>query len=351
MQCDPPAGANTGIGLETAQELARLGARVIVAGRSADKVKAAAAKVQASASSGGGAEELIVDLSDRASVERAAAKVAETHSKLDLLVNNAGIMFTVGRDRTEGPDGFEEQFQTNVIGHVLLTEKLLPLLEKAGGSPRVINVASLAHESASPKMFEDLQSKDWKLPMTAYGNSKVSRVEGRAARAHARSLARSFVRAFVRRAGCIGGVACSARPAAFSAVATVPTSIAALPQLGNMLHARALNARLVKKGSRVRAYSLHPGVVNTELVRNSPAFLTVFVWIGQLLLKSPWEGAQTSLHLCLAPDSELTPGAYYADCKEASYGGPAGLWTDERAETFLAAAEAMARTGIPQDRI
>ncbi|KAA0158521.1 hypothetical protein FNF27_02035 [Cafeteria roenbergensis] len=286
-------GANTGIGLETAQELARLGARVIVAGRSADKVKAAAAKVQASASSGGGAEELIVDLSDRASVERAAAKVAETHSKLDLLVNNAGIMFTVGRDRTEGPDGFEEQFQTNVIGHVLLTEKLLPLLEKAGGSPRVINVASLAHESASPKMFEDLQSKDWKLPMTAYGNSK----------------------------------------------------------LGNMLHARALNARLVKKGSRVRAYSLHPGVVNTELVRNSPAFLTVFVWIGQLLLKSPWEGAQTSLHLCLAPDSELTPGAYYADCKEASYGGPAGLWTDERAETFLAATEAMARTGIPQDRI
>ncbi len=196
MQCDPPAGANTGIGLETAQELARLGARVIVAGRSADKVKAAAAKVQASASSGGGAEELIVDLSDRASVERAAAKVAETHSKLDLLVNNAGIMFTVGRDRTEGPDGFEEQFQTNVIGHVLLTEKLLPLLEKAGGSPRVINVASKAHRSASPKMFEDLQSKDWKLPMTAYGNSKVSRVEGRAARAHARSLDRSSVRSF-----------------------------------------------------------------------------------------------------------------------------------------------------------
>ena len=118
-----------------------------------------------------------------------------------------------------------------------------------------------------------------------------------------------------------------------------------------MLHARALNARLVKKGSRVRAYSLHPGVVKTELSRNSPFYVIALGSAVLFLLKSPWEGAQTSLHLCPAPDSELTPGAYYADCKEASYGGPAGLWTDERAETFLAAAEAMARTGIPQDRI
>ena len=127
--------------------------------------------------------------------------------------------------------------------------------------------------------------------------------------------------------------------------------VAVSSQLGNMLHTRALNARMVKKGSRVRAYSLHPGMVKTELVRNSPAYVVVLGSVVMFLLKSPWEGAQTSLYLCLAPDSELKPGAYYADCKEASYSGPDGLWTDERAETFLAATEAMARTGIPQDRI
>jgi len=168
------AGANTGIGFEAARELASKGARVVMAGRSPDKIKAAVEKVNAAAAGGGSAEELIVDLSDLKSVARAGDLAAKAFPTIDILVNNAGIMYTVGRDRAVTKEGFEEQLLTNVVGPALLTSKLLACVERADAG-RIINVASSAHQFASPRFFTDLQSKDWKGGMAAYGNTKVSR--------------------------------------------------------------------------------------------------------------------------------------------------------------------------------
>jgi len=114
-----------------------------------------------------------------------------------------------------------------------------------------------------------------------------------------------------------------------------------------MLQARALNARFVASGSKVRAYSLHPGVVRTELARNTPSwFLIVFGPLLFAFTKSPLQGAQTTLHLCMAPHKDLKGGAFYSDCAEDPYKGPASLWAnDELAERFTQTVEAMASSG------
>ncbi len=123
-------GANSGLGLRTAQVLAGMGARVIMACRSLDRGQAAVAKV------GRNAELLELDLADLASVRKAAAEVRDrTGDKIDVLVNNAGVFATPHR-RTA--DGFELQFGTNHLGHAALTWLLMPAIRDG----RVVTVAS-----------------------------------------------------------------------------------------------------------------------------------------------------------------------------------------------------------------
>jgi NAD(P)-dependent dehydrogenase (short-subunit alcohol dehydrogenase family) len=130
-------GASAGIGKAAASELARLGARVVMAVRDPDKGEAA--RRQILGATGRSAVELaLVDLASQRSIRAFARELARRLPRVDVLVNNAGIW---AKRREAGPDGIERTWATNVLGYFLVTELLRPLLEQAGRA-RVVNVAS-----------------------------------------------------------------------------------------------------------------------------------------------------------------------------------------------------------------
>lgn len=138
-------GANAGIGLETASLLAGAGARVLMACRNQAKAQAAAARV------GNGAEVVPLDLASLADVQKAAEAVKGSTARLDILINNAGLM-AVDQGRTA--DGFETQFGVNHLGHFAFTAHLAPLLLATPGA-RVVNVSSVGHRMGAMH-FDDL---------------------------------------------------------------------------------------------------------------------------------------------------------------------------------------------------
>ncbi len=160
-------GANSGVGFQTARELARAGAEVVLACRSAERGEAAAAEIRAE-QPGAKVEAGLLDLSTLASVRAFAERVSG--KPLDILVNNAGISITPKREVT--PDGFEKQLATNYLGHFALTGLLLPSLLQAT-APRVVSVSSLAHTRAK-FFFDDFQLERSYNPLTAYGQSKLA---------------------------------------------------------------------------------------------------------------------------------------------------------------------------------
>ncbi|MET9726143.1 oxidoreductase [Streptomyces zaomyceticus] len=158
-------GASAGIGLETARVLAARGAHVVLACRDTERGRAAAERI------GGSTEVVPLDLTSLASVRRAAGLVRERHRRLDLLVNNAGVMFPQYR-RTE--DGFEAHLGVNHLGHFALTGLLLELMTSVPGS-RVVTVASLAHRVGFGSLDEAAaRSSTGRRSMTAYGRSKLA---------------------------------------------------------------------------------------------------------------------------------------------------------------------------------
>lgn len=163
-------GANSGLGLRTAEVLAGKGARVLLACRSAERGAKALEQVRAAAS--GAAPELVkLDLADLASVREAAASVRErTGDRLDLLINNAGLMMTP-RGRTA--DGFETQFGTNHLGHAALTWLLLPAL-RGGSGARVVTLSSVAATGARIDVADPNFEHRRYNPGAAYGQSKLA---------------------------------------------------------------------------------------------------------------------------------------------------------------------------------
>ena len=161
-------GANSGIGLEAARMLAQRGAQVVLACRTRSKADAARASILADAPA---ADVSIIDLdlSSLASTGEAAAEFSGRFDRLDLLLNNAGVMATPYQ-RTV--DGFELQFATNHLSHFALTGHLLPTLLATPAS-RVVNVSSLAHRMGKID-FDDLQSERKYRAWGAYGQSKLA---------------------------------------------------------------------------------------------------------------------------------------------------------------------------------
>jgi len=153
-------GANSGLGLIDARELARAGARVIMAVRDLDKGRRAAASIS------GEVEVRRLDLADLASVREFAQAFA---GPLDLLINNAGVM---APPRRLTKDGFESQLGTNHLGHFALTGLLLPAL-LAATEPRVVTVSSQAHRMGNIN-FADLQGERRYISWLAYGQSKLA---------------------------------------------------------------------------------------------------------------------------------------------------------------------------------
>jgi NAD(P)-dependent dehydrogenase (short-subunit alcohol dehydrogenase family) len=160
-------GANSGLGLRTAEALAARGARVLMACRDQEKAAAAWESV-ASAATGPKPEILALDLADLASVRTAAAHVADTVDRVDVLVNNAGVMAT---PRTTTVDGFDTQFGTNHLGHYALTGLLLPTLRRAP-APRVVSVASVA--AWFGMLWPDPNWRRFYQRWLAYGQSKFA---------------------------------------------------------------------------------------------------------------------------------------------------------------------------------
>jgi NAD(P)-dependent dehydrogenase (short-subunit alcohol dehydrogenase family) len=163
-------GGNSGLGYETVLQLARKGARVLLAARDRGRGTAALERLGAEAP-GNQAELARIDLADLTSVERFAAGFLAGGEGLDLLINNAGVMAIPHRETTA--QGYERQFGTNHLGHFALTGLLLPALARRPGS-RVVTVSSNRHKSAHGIDFDDLQAEHGYRPWGAYDQSKLA---------------------------------------------------------------------------------------------------------------------------------------------------------------------------------
>ena len=243
-------GANTGIGLETAAGLAAQGAHVIITARDPAKGKAAVEEIRRRHPDAS-VDVMELDLSRLSDVRTFAKEFSALHPKLDVLVNNAGLVLDT---HSTTPDGYETTFQVNHLGPFLLTNLLLDNLKGAAPS-RVVNVASAAHRGGSLD-FDDLHSE--------HGTFRSMRVYG-------------------------------------------------TTKLCNILFTRELARRL--EGTGVTANSLHPGTVRTGFGRDGDVsgIFALGIKIGGVFFKSPAQGARTSIHVASAPDLETTTGEYFVN--------------------------------------
>ncbi|SEH49980.1 NAD(P)-dependent dehydrogenase, short-chain alcohol dehydrogenase family [Mycolicibacterium rutilum] len=239
-------GANTGLGYETAAALAAKGAHVVLAVRNLDKGADAARRIEQSAPGASVALQKL-DLSSLASVRAAADQIRAQHDTIDLLINNAGVMFT---PKQTTADGFELQFGTNHLGHFAFTGLLLDRVLAAPGS-RVVTVSSVGHRFARNGIrFDDLQGERDYSRVGAYGQSK----------------------------------------------------------LANLMFTYELQRRL--RGTGTIAVAAHPGGSNTELARNSPLLLrALFAVAVPLLTQDAAGGALPSLRA--ATDPGVLGGQYF----------------------------------------
>ena len=163
-------GANSGVGKITARELAKKGATVVMVARSQERGEKALNEVK-KASQNDNVHLMLADLSSQKSVRELAAEFLANYDQLDVLVNNAGAMFT---NRHESVDGYEMTFALNHMGYFLLTNLLLDLI-KSSAPARIVNVSSMAH-SAGAVNFEDLQREREYSTMQVYGESKMMNI-------------------------------------------------------------------------------------------------------------------------------------------------------------------------------
>lgn len=239
-------GANSGIGFVAARELARAGARVVLACRNATKGEAAVKSITASVPDAQ-VELESLDLGSLDSIRAFGERFSTANDGLDLLVNNAGVM---APPRALTTDGFEIQFGTNHLGHFALTAHLMPLLVSREGS-RVVNVSSGAHRRGRMN-FDDLQGERSYGRWSAYGQSK----------------------------------------------------------LANLLFTFELDRRLRTGGSTARAMAAHPGYAATNLQSAAvPRHEAMIMSVGNTVLaQSADMGALPTLYAATHPD--VSGGAY-----------------------------------------
>ena len=168
-------GGNSGLGLETGRAMASKGAHVVLAGRDQTKLDEAVATIKGEVADAS-LETIVCDLGNLDSVRACGAEANERFDKIDLLINNAGIMAT---PKGTTSDGFESQFGTNHLGHFVLTKQLMPLVEagsNTNGSGRIVNLSSRGHHIA-PVDFDDpnFENTDY-IPFLSYGRSKTANV-------------------------------------------------------------------------------------------------------------------------------------------------------------------------------
>lgn len=163
-------GATAGIGKQTALELARMGAHVVIVGRNAEKVSATQSEIQ-QITANAQVEGLVADLSRQADVRALAQTLKQRYPRIDVLLNNAGAIFTT---RQVSADGIEMTWALNHLNYFLLTDLLLDTL-RASAPARIVNVASDAHQAAKIN-FDDVQFKTGYSAFGVYGQSKLANI-------------------------------------------------------------------------------------------------------------------------------------------------------------------------------
>ncbi|EFJ21828.1 hypothetical protein SELMODRAFT_106485 [Selaginella moellendorffii] len=256
-------GGASGIGAEVVRILAKQGARVVIAARNKEAAERARAAMEKELP-GASVQCMELDLASLASVRGFVEDFKKSGLPLNLLINNAGLMFC---PFSLTADGVESQFATNHLGHFLLTNLLLDTMKetaaKSGIQGRIVNLSSVAHATVGYKegirdldAINDRGSYDSKK---AYGQSK----------------------------------------------------------LANILHANSLTAMFQREKINITANAVHPGLIGTPLWRHSAAMKLFVKIIYAGKWKSVEQGAATTIYAAIHPDMADVSGRYLADCQEA----------------------------------
>lgn len=245
-------GATSGIGFFTARELAAKGMRVVLVGRDPAKTQAATEQIKRETGSAR-VEYLVADLSSQAEVRRLADDFKRRYPRLDVLINNAGAMFT---SRRQSVDGIEMTFALNQLAPFLLTHLLLDTL-KASAPSRIIVVGSDAHNGARNTFDDPQQQRRGYSGLRAYNESK----------------------------------------------------------LANIMFTYELARRLA--GTGVTANVLHPGFVASNFARNNGGLVGFGLTLLRPIMISSERGAETSIYLASSPEVEGVSGQYFVKCKPA----------------------------------
>jgi NAD(P)-dependent dehydrogenase (short-subunit alcohol dehydrogenase family) len=254
-------GGNSGIGKETAVALAGAGATVVITARDRSRGEAAVSDIR-SRSGSDDVDVVVFDLGNLASTEAGAAAINDRCPRIDVLVNNAGVVLS---DRHETADGFESTFAINHLGPFLLTQRLLDRIVASGPS-RIVNVSSNAHRSARNGIpFDDLQATRRYSGMSVYGESK----------------------------------------------------------LANILFTTELARRL--RATKTTANCLHPGVVATGYGRDGDTrgFMAFGLGLIKPFILTAEKGARTSIYLASSPEVADVSGGYFVKCKQRKPSKPA----------------------------
>ncbi|VFQ79901.1 unnamed protein product [Cuscuta campestris] len=263
-------GGASGIGLEVARVLALRGAHVIIAARNMDAAREAKELIL-KGNNIARVDILNLDLGSLKSVKAFADDFKALHLPLNILINNAGVMFCPFQ---LSKDGYEMQFATNHLGHFYLTNLLLDKMKETakvtGVQGRIVNLSSVAHlytykEGIRFDMVNDEAGYHEKM---AYGQSK----------------------------------------------------------LANLLHANELSRRLREEGTNITVNSVHPGIIWTNLMRHSVLFSKIMKLFTWMLWKNVHQGAATTCYVALHPDLKGVTGKYFLDCNEYE---PSELARDE----------------------
>lgn len=278
-------GATSGIGQIAALELARSGAEVVIASRSASKCQATVQMIQTQTGNTN-VSYIAADLSTLAGMRQAAETFLSRHTQLHVLLNNAGGLFN---QREVTTDGYEMTLALNHLSYFVVTNLLLNTLKATAataGEARIINVSSSAHYMSRGINFDDLQHTKRYFGFSVYSETKLM----------------------------------------------------------NVLFTNELARRL--QGTNVTANSLHPGFVQTGFGKNNVGWLMrLFGVISGRMAITPEQGAQTSIHLAASPDVKGISGKYWTASKQET---PGKLALDTQLQEKLwRVSEALTTVGTP----
>ncbi|KAI4468880.1 phosphatidylinositol-glycan biosynthesis class f protein-related [Holotrichia oblita] len=250
-------GGCSGLGFETAKELAARGATLILTCRDYEKGQKAADKIKRNTRDAK-IDLKLLDISEMANVRRFAMLIKKYYNRIDVLINNAGIIF---QPKITTSEGFELTLATNYLGPFLLTHLLLPLLRQSSNG-RIINLSSLSHMTGRIHI-RDMNMERKYVQAEAFAQSKLALV----------------------------------------------------------MFTRHLASLLKDKGLGIGVYAVNPGIVrNTNHLKSSPfakslmARISTYPWIW-LFLKTPKQGCQTVVFTAVEPNLSTVTGVYLSDCE------------------------------------